>query len=132
MAWTHEAGLLLAETRLSEAADAIARARQAAELLMQNPGADTWTRHLACHTLIMEGRIATARNQPPSAGHWQRASEVLGPLNRTQDWRLLEPAALIATLSGESTAAAPLIDLLKTFGYRPADPFIAETLGLAE
>ncbi|WP_164976200.1 serine/threonine-protein kinase [Oleiharenicola lentus] len=132
MAWTHEAGLLLSEARLAEAHDAIAQARPAAERLWLNPQADIWTRHLACHVLIMEGRIAAARGQPLPADHWRLAAEVLGPADRAQDWRLLEPAALIAVLSGDSAAAAPLVARLKAFGHRSADPYVAATLGLTE
>jgi serine/threonine-protein kinase len=133
MAWTTEARLLLAGDRLPEASGAIARARHFADPLLQNAQADAWTRHLASHVLILEGRIAAARGDTVPTAHWDRAREVLGSgVAASHDWRFLEPAALANLLAGRPDAAAPLITKLKNFGFRPIDPFTAATLGLAE
>jgi hypothetical protein len=85
------------------------------------------------HTLILAGRIAAARSEPLPPDHWARARAVLGPeAMNSRNWRVLEPTALACMLGGQPEVAAPLIARLKSFGYRPADPFNAVTLGLAE
>ena len=133
MASTLEARLLLAEGRLVEAAEAGSRAVRLAEPLLRSPQADVWTRHLGSQALLVSGRIAAARGQPGPDSLWRQALAALGPdFAAARDWRLLEPAALALRLAGDEAGARPLIARLKSFGYRPADPLTAATLGLAD
>jgi len=132
-AWTLEARLLLAEGYLVESAEAGAKALFLAEPLLRSPQADVLTRHLGSQALIVSGRIATARGQPVPDSFWRQALAALGPdFAASRDWRLLEPAAVALRLAGDDTGARPLIARLKSFGYRPADPLTAATLGLAD
>jgi len=133
MASTLEARLFLAGDRLAEATEAGNRAVQLAEPLLRSPQADVWTRYLGCQAFIVSGRIAAARGQPAPDSLWRQALAALGPdFAASRDWRRLEPAAVALRLAGDEAAARPLIARLKSFGYRPADPLTAATLGLAD
>jgi hypothetical protein len=100
---------------------------------MGKAGVDPWTRNDCAHAQIMAGRIAQARGETAaSAAAWAKALAMTGPgAKDSNDWRLLEPAALAATLAGQVDVAAPLVARLKSFGYHPPDPLVAATLGLA-
>jgi tetratricopeptide (TPR) repeat protein len=134
MAWRLEAQLRFAQGRLDDAAAAIARARSIAGPLLADARADTWARHDAALALVLAGRLAQARGQADEAALcWQEATAVLGtdPAG-SRDWRVLEPAALAATLAGRTDEARTLTQRLQTFGYVPPDPLTAATLGLAD
>lgn len=132
-AWRLEARLHLAGKRLAAAAEAVAQAARIAEPFRTTAAADSSVRHEAAHVAILAWRVARANGQPADADKlWHDASAALGSIRPdTHDWRLLEPAALAATLTGRANTAQPLIERLKTFGYRPIDPDYAAILGLS-
>ena len=55
--------------------------------------------------------------------HWQRAADLLVPqLPGTRDWRLLDPAARVAVLTGRADEARVIIAQLTAIGYVPLNP----------
>lgn len=63
---------------------------------------------------------------------WEQVVALLG--NRaaqSNDWRVLDPLAQALVLLGREDSARPVIEKLKSFGYRPMDPDAATTLQIS-
>ena len=101
-----------------------------ADPLLKDAHTDAGTRRECIHADLLAGHIARARQQSETAQkHWARALDLVGSLPlATNDWRLLEPAALALSLAGRPEEARPLILRLKQFGYVPLDPLHAAIL----
>ena len=74
---------------------------------------------------VIAGRIAAAQGDATAAlAHWQRAESVLGTVDAsTRDWRILDPAARLARLRGQTDRAARFISQLEKAGYVPLEPW---------
>jgi eukaryotic-like serine/threonine-protein kinase len=126
-AWRLEAGLRLTNGRLDEAESSIARAVAIAEPLLQGLGearAEIWVRHDCAHAQLLAGQIAEARQKTGTAHEfWTKALATLGANPaESNDWRLLEPAALAFALAGHHESARSIFSRLQTFGYVSLDP----------
>ncbi len=128
-AWRLEAGLRLAAHR-PDAVAAVGRANDLGEPLVKGTRVDNRTLSEYALTCVLAGRIALAASQPDAAQrHWSRALEVLAPrTDKSNDWRLLDPAAQAFTLLGRKAEARPLIDHLRSLGYHSSDPLSAAIL----
>ena len=132
-AWRLEGFLHLAAGRPADAQAAVARALALGEPLATRPRPDKTDLGDFAQSCILAGRIALAQDRPDDAfRHWHRALEALNShLAGSTDWRFLDPAAQAFVLTGSVERARPLIEQLQHFGYHPADPLAASTLGLA-
>jgi serine/threonine-protein kinase len=74
---------------------------------------------------IAAGRIAIAHGESEKALQlWRRAGELLAPrLREAADWRILDPAARVATLLGQRAEAADIVAQLTRIGYVPLEPW---------
>ena len=74
---------------------------------------------------IVSGEIAAKSGDAGEAHRaWIRADKLLAPwIRASRDWRLLDPAARVATCLGRSGQARATIDRLNSFGYVPLDPW---------
>ncbi|MCF3649596.1 serine/threonine-protein kinase [Synoicihabitans lomoniglobus] len=119
--------------RSSGADEAIARAIEWGEPLIEAGRANNRTKGEFARSLILAGRIASARGQIREAHtQWIRALDVLKPqLSGSNDWRLLDPAAQALVLLGRTEEARPFTDRLQRFGYHALDPSAAATLNAA-
>jgi len=131
-AWQLEGRIRVAIQR-ADASEAIARAIDLGETLLQEARADNWAIWELTQSRILAGRIAYGLSQPDIAHrHWNRALEVLTPrLTDSNDWRFLDPAAQALVLLGRTEEARPLIEKLQRFGYHSLDPLAAAILDAA-
>ncbi len=129
-AWRLEARMHLTGAR-ADAHAALARALTLGEPLATRARADQADIADFAQSKLLAGRLALAAGDRPTAqAHWHRVLELLKPrLAGSTDWRLLDPAAQAFVLIGEPEKARPLIELLKSFGYKPMDPLAEATLG---
>jgi serine/threonine-protein kinase len=128
LAWRLEAQSRLAlHTR--DAAAAASRAQELAERFVRHAGVENRMLGEYARACVVGGRIAAANGDAASARHqWLQALDVLGPrLDRSNDWRLLDPAAQALVLLGRTDEAKPLIERLRRFGYHSFDP-LAQSL----
>ncbi len=134
IARTMDARSILLDGNLKQVEDAVPGIKSLVDAVLQTTPEHPWSRHLASHALILLGRIAQARGSLTEARTiWAQALAVSGAEPaESRDWRVLEPAALAASLGDQAEIAGPLIARLKTFGFHPADPLDAATLGLAK
>lgn len=131
-AWRLEARWRFSAHR-ADAAEAADRALQIGEPLVGEARADNRALGEFAQTCLLAGRIAQADGDTAEARrHWERALEALAPrLARSNDWRLLDPAAQALFLLGREDEARPLAARLRRFGYRPLDPLADPFLGAA-
>jgi eukaryotic-like serine/threonine-protein kinase len=116
-----------------DAGEAVARAVNLGEPLMRDVRAANRVTAEFTQSCLLAGRLALAHSQPESARvHWNRILEMLSPrLVKTNDWRLLDPAAQALVLLGRPNEARPLVERLRRFGYHAVDPLAASTLDAA-
>jgi tetratricopeptide (TPR) repeat protein len=113
--------------KLKGAAEAASRAIELGDQLYREARTtDVELGELALAT-IAAGEIASrAGDRTAAMKHAQRAAEVLAPrLSNTRDWRLLDPAARVAVLTGRTDEARALIAQLNKMGYVPLTPWPA-------
>jgi tetratricopeptide (TPR) repeat protein len=131
-AWTLEA-------RLANAAvpgDGLVAAEQAirmTEQFIKDERADLDVVLDFAQMTLLAGRIQQAGGRVADAQlSWARVVSTLSPRLATgsNDWRILDPLAQAYLLSGNTDAARPLLERLRSFGYHPSDPLAASLLGL--
>lgn len=108
-----------------EAAEALARALQVGEDLIAKARANDEQLGEFLQACLMAGQLAAARDDRAAAlRHWQRAQEVAQPrIQGLLNWRVLDPAARVLALLGQTEQARDLVVQLDRFGYRPLDPW---------
>jgi serine/threonine protein kinase len=76
---------------------------------------------------IVAGELAArAHDKAGAQRRWRTATDALSPrLSNTRDWRLLDPAARVAALTGRSEEARAILAQLASSGYVPLDPWPA-------
>jgi eukaryotic-like serine/threonine-protein kinase len=124
MAWRLEARLRHATGR-PDAALAAARACELGRTMIRDDAEMASEIGECAQAAIVAGRIAAAQGDAAGAvRHWTRAREVLAWLPAgTRHWRVLDPAARVATLMGQTEEAEALIVQLNQQGYVPLEPW---------
>lgn len=123
-AWRLESISHLIAHRIDEAESAIRRAVDLNERLIGDGRADFRVLAETAQLALLAGRIAAARGESESAQvSWRRVLEIIpGRADRSNDWRLLDPAAQALALLGRADEAGPLVVRLQYFGYHSLDP----------
>jgi serine/threonine-protein kinase len=126
----HQGNLLLAQGKLAEADTAARRAREIGEKLLQDARADIPAFQEYAHANLLAGRIAQAQSQPDAAAeHGRRAlAAIESRLPGSQDWRLLEAAALAYALSAQPEKGRPLALQLAQQGFQSSEPWARTVL----
>ena len=132
VAWRLE-GYVRQAAGLPRADEAASRALDLGAPLISDVRADDRTIGEYAQACVLAARIALAQTQPDLArSHLGRAVKSLAPrLQKTNNWRLLDPAAQALTLLGKPDEARPFIERLRRFGYHPIDPLAASILEVA-
>jgi eukaryotic-like serine/threonine-protein kinase len=127
--WTASASRIQAQLDLAAGSpggsEAAGRAVEACEKLVHDGRATDADLGECALSTVVEGEIALKVGDAAAARHlWEHAAELLAPhLGRTQDWRLLDPAARAALWLSRGDAAQALISQLNKLGYVPLDPW---------
>ncbi len=121
------------EARINQDSAAAEKAVQVGESFAKSDEFDSRMVWKYAQAQLLAGRLLKNSGKDSEAtAHFQRLIEVVSPrLQLTpNDWHLLDPLAQAYLLTGNANAAQPLIQRLKTFGYRPMDPLAASLMGL--
>jgi eukaryotic-like serine/threonine-protein kinase len=124
-AWRMEAQVRLFAGRTDAAATAAARAVALGDKLVQEGRAtDMDTAECAMAGAVASEIAARSGDRATARRFCQRAADLLAPrLAGTRNWRLLDPAARLATCLGRSDEARATIAQLNLLGYVPLDPW---------
>jgi serine/threonine protein kinase len=127
--WTASASRIEAQLDLAAglpgATVAVGRAVDACEKLVHDGRATDADLGECALSSVVRGEVTSKEGDAAAARHiWEHAAELLAPhLGRTQDWRLLDPAARAALWLGRTDAAQAITAQLNRLGYVPLDPW---------
>jgi tetratricopeptide (TPR) repeat protein len=126
IAWRLEAQILFSAERAGGRAAAMQAVEIAEKLLGGGRAPDGDLGEFATAYVVAGEIAARAGDGGEAYRDWGRAAELLSPrIPGSRDWRLLDPAARAAALTGRTAEARAIIEELHHFGYVPLDPWPA-------